>query len=75
MNTDEWNGVLGLEECALCGGTGLALNSAGEPDWCRECAGDGVVEVVSAPASPKLGIAPCTYPDCGCTFGCGAPPL
>lgn len=35
--------------CDDCGGTGLALNMAGEPDECRECHGNTVVD---APAPP-----------------------
>jgi hypothetical protein len=32
-----------LETCPSCNGSGLQLNSAGEPDDCRECKGDTVV--------------------------------
>lgn len=32
-----------LETCPSCNGSGLQLNSAGEPDDCRECNGDTVV--------------------------------
>ena len=31
------------ETCPNCNGSGLQLNSAGEPDDCRECKGDTVV--------------------------------
>lgn len=35
--------------CDDCGGTGLALNMAGEPDECRECHGNTIVDA-PAPA-------------------------
>lgn len=31
------------ERCSWCGGSGLALNSAGEPDVCPDCGGDTMV--------------------------------
>jgi len=34
-----------VETCSRCGGSGLALNSQGEPDECRECKGNTVVPV------------------------------
>ena len=36
------------ETCCQCGGTGLALNMAGEPDKCPECKGDTVVRARDA---------------------------
>ena len=33
------------EECSNCAGAGMVLNNIGEPDLCRECRGDGVVEI------------------------------
>lgn len=42
-----------VETCSRCGGSGLALNSQGEPDECRECKGNTVVPRSSAETSEQ----------------------
>lgn len=42
-----WN-ARAFQKCASCGGSGLSLDSAGEPDTCGECRGNTVV-----PAPPS----------------------
>ena|SRR6478672_6581710 len=38
----------GFERCDDCGGSGLALNEAGEPDECRTCRGNTVTPLVGS---------------------------
>jgi len=33
------------EKCPTCSGSGLALNTAGEPDECPECGGNTVISM------------------------------